>query len=187
MNRPEAWERQPGETTPAFAAFVAYRDLGESRSIVRAAEQVGKAKSSLRGWSVTNQWQPRTAAYDAYLDRQRRQRHLDLTRDAVDERWELSRKLRSKLDTAVEATDPAGWSPHGIARLLSAWQQLEDSVMVHTDPVRGVPEDLDEVDLTDLTDEEIRLRMQDLERELAMALDEYDGAVAGRPATAEEP
>ncbi len=40
----EAWTRRPGETSTAYAAFCAYRDLGPSRSLAEAYRQrTGKA------------------------------------------------------------------------------------------------------------------------------------------------
>jgi len=38
----EAWDRQPGETAKAYAAFGLYRDLGPSRSAAKVREKYGK-------------------------------------------------------------------------------------------------------------------------------------------------
>lgn len=68
---PEAWERQPGESTPAFEAFATYRDMGVERSTRAVARKVSKAGSLVMGWSAKHSWPRRVALYDAMLDRQR--------------------------------------------------------------------------------------------------------------------
>lgn len=72
---PDPWERQEGETTKAFYAFVIYRDLGHNRSISRVhqayIETTSKTRSCLRtigGWSAKYGWVKRAQAYDAYMD-----------------------------------------------------------------------------------------------------------------------
>jgi len=38
------WDRQPGESPPAFAAFALYRDMGVSRSSARVGQEFGKSR-----------------------------------------------------------------------------------------------------------------------------------------------
>ena len=75
---PLAYERQPGESDRAFAAFCCYRDLGPKRSL----DEVGKrlygdhtrrkrgSTGRVREWSAKWNWRERGAAWDAHLDRQ---------------------------------------------------------------------------------------------------------------------
>jgi hypothetical protein len=81
------WERQKGETAVAYAAFRAYRDLGEGRTIPRAvkvlldswpdiAQRDSRTELSEHSytnraahWSATGRWVERAAAYDASLDK----------------------------------------------------------------------------------------------------------------------
>ena len=71
----ERWERQPEETTPAFAAFAAYRDYegetGEARSMSKVARELSKSRSLLARWSGKYAWVERAAAWDAEVDRRR--------------------------------------------------------------------------------------------------------------------
>jgi hypothetical protein len=79
------WERQPGESTQAFAAFVIYRDLGAARSLRASyARQKGvedgpelRANGRLYAWSADHNWVERAAAWDAEQDRIRRQAHQE--------------------------------------------------------------------------------------------------------------
>lgn len=80
------WERQKGESAVAYAAFRAYRDLGEGRTINKAVDilltswaditerdrRTEKSTHSYANrahhWSATNRWVERAAAWDAQLD-----------------------------------------------------------------------------------------------------------------------
>lgn len=68
----ELWERQEGESTQAFAAFAAYRDMGVERSLAKVAQTLGKSKALMERWSVRWQWVVRADAWDDEVDRQSR-------------------------------------------------------------------------------------------------------------------
>lgn len=56
-----SWDRQPGESPPAFAAFKAYCEQvkrGE-RSIRDLGKQLGKSRQLLGRWSTVHHWQKR--------------------------------------------------------------------------------------------------------------------------------
>jgi len=72
----EAWEKLPGESSAAYAAFCAFRDFGPERSIKRAVEasepcecKRQKRYNVWRGWSTRFQWAKRASDYDVYLDK----------------------------------------------------------------------------------------------------------------------
>jgi hypothetical protein len=72
------WERQPGETNKAFAAFCTYRDLRNKRSLSKVAEKLDKkSKSYISVWSKTNRWVERVRYFDDDEDRQNRIRHQE--------------------------------------------------------------------------------------------------------------
>jgi hypothetical protein len=74
----ERWERQPGESDPAWAAFVVYRDLPPSeRSISRVVSDTGKSRSLIAGWSSRWDWKDRAAQYDRHMDRQATRREIE--------------------------------------------------------------------------------------------------------------
>ena len=47
-----AWERLENESSRAFEAFSAYRDLGPQRSLAKVAETLGKSKALMERWSA---------------------------------------------------------------------------------------------------------------------------------------
>ncbi|MDR1947928.1 MAG: hypothetical protein LBQ38_00905 [Spirochaetaceae bacterium] len=79
----ESWERLPGETGAAYAAFCSYRDYGPDRNVRRAVEGHFRKTESppvpdilitrkyrmWRNWSTQFRWRERAADYDQYLDR----------------------------------------------------------------------------------------------------------------------
>lgn len=75
------WERQPGETTKAWQAFVLYRDSTETRTIQRVAEMIAEAENRnpvtvrnvMSTWVRDNHWRERAEAYDLHVDQRLRE------------------------------------------------------------------------------------------------------------------
>lgn len=74
---PEPWERQKGETSRAYEAFAAYRDLGPNRSQSKTSKKLGKNSRTIADWSTKYDWVKRAAAWDAEQDRLARQAQID--------------------------------------------------------------------------------------------------------------
>src|SRR2546427_6116994 len=65
----QEWDRQPGESSKAYAHFCLYRDMGQERSLRKVA---GDAKciskvAQLRRWSPKWRWVERCQKYDEHL------------------------------------------------------------------------------------------------------------------------
>ena len=72
----ESWERLTGESSLAYAAFCAFRDLGAERNIRKAVENTekdetkqGKRYRVWLNWSTQFRWKERTADYDRYIEK----------------------------------------------------------------------------------------------------------------------
>jgi len=72
----ESWERLMGETSLAFAAFCAYRDLGPERNIRKAVESVEEDETKRekryrvwRNWCTQFRWRERVSDYDRYIEK----------------------------------------------------------------------------------------------------------------------
>lgn len=101
------WERQPGETGKAFAAFVLYRDQLDQRSLTNVARllhegMTGKRpkpesiRTQLGEWSARYDWVERADAYLDHLERRHREaRETEL--DRVNERTRESGALLTTL------------------------------------------------------------------------------------------
>lgn len=68
----EPWERQPGESSVAYQAFSHYRD-NPKRSLRATAAAMDRGLSTLAAWNSRWSWQQRVQAWDAELDRRKRE------------------------------------------------------------------------------------------------------------------
>lgn len=102
------WERQPGETSRAYAAFCSYRDLGPRRSLAAAyrARKPGSLDERAPGhwceWSTRFRWVERAAAYDAFLDEQRREQKERALRELEERRFLFELRNQERLERRVE-------------------------------------------------------------------------------------
>ncbi len=101
------WERQPREGEQAYAAFLAYRDLGPRRTHEATRKCLGKRPGDLKPierWSARRDWRGRAGAWDDHLQSERDQvaaaeaakwerRRLQ----ALEEGWQTCRALRARL------------------------------------------------------------------------------------------
>ena len=58
------WDRQPGESAKAFAAFECYKLMGPRRSVVKVAGEIGRHPSLIRRWCQRHHWVDRALAWD---------------------------------------------------------------------------------------------------------------------------
>ena len=115
MSEPQPWERQPGESSRAFAAFEVYRSLLPGERSLQQAWRIHKAASGKGGdatsasagkphghwtrWMKQWRWQARAEAYDDdLLSRAREEaRDRELQARAADQAEELrQRQLRKE-------------------------------------------------------------------------------------------
>jgi len=70
----QAWDRQPGESSKAYAHFCLYRDMGVSRSIRQMPSVSGctSVVRQLNRWSSKWRWVERCQRYDDHAERQLR-------------------------------------------------------------------------------------------------------------------
>ncbi len=120
------WERQPREGEAAFAAFLAYRDLGPYRTHEATRKRLGKTPGYLKPierWSALRHWRPRAGAWDAHLQAERDRAAAEEAAkwerrrlQALEDGWQTCRALRARLaqmlalppeTPAVAAAEPA--------------------------------------------------------------------------------
>ena len=80
----EPWAQRPDESPVAYSSFLAYRDLGPSRSLVRVGQEQGKNVSLLEDWSSRHQWVARATAWDRHTQHARDEAAIASRRDMVD-------------------------------------------------------------------------------------------------------
>ena len=116
---PNLWDRQPGETPKAFAAFCLYRDLPAiDRSVLAAREGHQKdTKGTLRqwkGWSMRNDWVNRAAEHDSDLASRRRIRRAESLERAQDDISTMARAALTKMVPLLQPLESGGIDPYQI-------------------------------------------------------------------------
>ena len=92
---PKIWERNVGESTKAFSAFVVYRDMGMDRSMRKVAEHpdVNKSVGLIQHWFKKYEWKNRV---DAWIDR------LDsVKREVAEEEIKEMSRLQARVATKM--------------------------------------------------------------------------------------
>lgn len=136
---PRPWERRPGESAPAFAAFCCYRDLGPRRALDEVDRQLypppapnqrqtsagRRRRGQISDWSRTHEWVTRVAAWDAHLDRESRLAHVEAVREMGVRHARAARALQDRALAALESLSPADLAAHEILRFLVEATRLE--------------------------------------------------------------
>jgi len=71
MRDSQPWQRQEGETDPAWSAFVLYRDEPDFRSCAKVAEALKSETLPVIDWYMNHDWAVRAEAYDRWRTEQR--------------------------------------------------------------------------------------------------------------------
>ena len=108
------WDRQPGETPKAFAAFCIYRDLPAIDRSVAAAWGRKKGGKYWERWCTDHNWLERAAEHDSDLASRRRMRRADALERAQDDIANMSRAALSKLLPLLQPPDAGGLDPYQI-------------------------------------------------------------------------
>jgi len=124
-------DKLPTESAKAYAAFVAYCELGTQRSQETVSKQLAKSRQFISRWSAVHNWQSRVADYDRAIaleraDDLRTLRRADVERlrtqntdDAATLRT-LARALTGKLARRIGTMDEQGIEVKDLAPLLRA-------------------------------------------------------------------
>ena len=101
----ESWERLAGESSLAFAAFCAFRDVGPERSIRKAVESAeqdeavrAKRYRVWRNWSTQFRWRERAADFDRYTEKLKQAE----MRKTIEAQGEMHRAVTGKMLDVVK-------------------------------------------------------------------------------------
>ena len=135
MSELKPWEKQPGETAKAYAAFLLYRDLPAVDRSVAAAWGRKKGRKRVERWCTAHDWVNRAALNDADLASRRRERMAKEMERAQDDGLMLVRADLAKYAERIKGMDAedlaAGQIPAGLKMLIELQLKLlgyEDSV-----------------------------------------------------------
>jgi hypothetical protein len=110
----ESWERLPGESGLAYAAFRAFRDMGLERNIRKAVETAVKDKSQWdrryrvwRNWAAQFRWRERAADYDRYMEKMKQAELRKTIEEQGEQHRAVTKKMLEKVEKKLDLMDPA--------------------------------------------------------------------------------
>lgn len=126
----EAWARQPGETSRAYAAFCIYRDMGPKRGLRETARRYYRDKSrtkpgQIEVWSVKWNWVARCEAWDDFQDRLARERQTEEIQAMRDRQAKLGVAMQSVAGLGLQEFAPSEATGHEIVRLAAEGTKIE--------------------------------------------------------------
>jgi hypothetical protein len=109
------WARRTTETSKAYEAFEAYRDMGHKRTLRAVGEVLGKSETVLSRWSSQHDWVARAAAWDSVPSEAIAEAYAERARKIAAQHDRLATKLMAKmernLDLLPDGADPSmRWS-----------------------------------------------------------------------------
>lgn len=97
------WQRQPGESSKAFAAFVRYREMGPDRTHRKVGLEMGRSIQNIDQLSTKYKWTTRIKAWDDYLDELKRKTIEKETEEMIKRHIQGSQVLQRALLAPVVA------------------------------------------------------------------------------------
>jgi len=123
----ELWERQPGESTKAYAAFCVFRDLGTERSLEKAGQMLDKPRTRkwLGEWSAKYKWVERAKAYDDYVEKLKRKEKEKAIKEMGERQARIAMAFQEKIIERLQSIDPAELTPTELARWFDVAAKIE--------------------------------------------------------------
>ena len=188
----DAWERQPAESSKAFAAFCVYRDMArQCRSQREVARQIGKSFALVSRWAGQWDWTKRVTGWDDECDRVARAARLaEVERIKREDVQNADAMLGAVRAVMARAAANLGRDPRALARWVVVATKMRRDALGLIEPkaarkttVVNQPDNPDrhgisDKELLDFLHPETRKKLHDLAVELTVA---QNRANAGGP------
>ncbi len=128
------WDQQSKESSKAFRAFIAYRDMGFKRSCHGVAQQLKLNPSSTLELSKRHNWQERVRAWDSYVDKQIQEEQIKAVKIMKQRQIALALKAQKAAEKGLrqfiaqfagDNIPAAAIKPDGLSKLLDTGCRLE--------------------------------------------------------------
>ena len=111
------WDRQPGESYPAFEAFQTYLT---HRSYCKVAEELTKSTTLIKRWAKKHRWRERADAWDSEISRQAMERASEDFAAMVERQITIGRMLQSRAANAIQRMELTNLPPKFLSALIEA-------------------------------------------------------------------
>lgn len=122
-----AWEKQAGESSKAYEAFVAYRDLGAGRTLVDVAQRAGKAYSLIRRWHKNWDWEIRASAWDNRISERAAMKAAEEYSRMIETQLNIGKMLQARATKALQRLDLEKVSERSLPAIL---KMLESGIRI---------------------------------------------------------
>jgi hypothetical protein len=128
------WDQQPKESSRAFAAFIAYRDMGLRRSCHAVAMQLKLNPSSALELSKRHRWQERVRAWDQHVDQETQKEQIEAVKIMKKRQIALALKAQKAAQKGLrrfiaqfndDRVSPYATKPDGLSKLMEAGCRIE--------------------------------------------------------------
>lgn len=120
-----SWEQQPGESSQAFSAFLAYLEMGEERSLAKVGKKLGKSSALMERWSSKWGWVKRVEDYRKYTLRKEHEKVVKDRSKMIDRHIGLSLKMQKKAMDALDSMPPDQLSARDVKEFLKLATEIE--------------------------------------------------------------
>jgi hypothetical protein len=158
------WERQPGEGSEAFGAFIIYRDATPKISAEKVGEKYGKNKRLTERWCTKFRWKDRREAWEDERDRATRQELVKGSAAMLKKHIDIAAALQFKALQGMQHLPATGLTAFDIVKMLDLAVKVErlsrGEVTEKTETKTEVTGDikvanLDRLDLANLSEMEL--------------------------------
>lgn len=119
------WERQKGESAQAFAAFLAYLQMGADRSLSAVGQRLGKSKALMERWSSANGWVERCRAWDNYLQQEAKKAAAAAVRNMNRRHAQMAAAIQGTAMQALQERGADMVNPNNFAAIVKLAAELE--------------------------------------------------------------
>lgn len=131
-----AWHQRENESAKAYEAFLAYCEMGRSRSHAKVAQKLGKSRALINRWGAKHGWASRVESWDELEDARRARLREEIERETAETELQrikeinnrhaaLARAVQSKIIERIGSLKSESLSASSIAGLLSIAVRIE--------------------------------------------------------------
>lgn len=123
-----AWERQKGESAQAYEAFDHYLKQGDSRSLRKVAQELGKSDTLISRWSSKWHWQERLRQYTNEVRRTEFADEQKQLKKMRERQMKMAEIMQKKGFDALQKLDPGSIFTKDVIRLITEGIRLETEI-----------------------------------------------------------
>lgn len=113
----DPWDKQPNETARRYGYFCIFRDLGPTRTLVRAASDLSMSYGHTRDTASTYRWSERATAWDIDKERLARAKFAERRLKAMEADAQILDMMVAKFAKAMRERPEEDFTPGELVRM----------------------------------------------------------------------